>query len=272
MPLKLFIRDIFVIANYITYIRRRNYLGRIVVFHDIRDEKKFREKIIWLRERYKIVKIDQLLHETSEKPRLALTFDDGYRCWYEKAAPILKELGIPATFFVCSGFIGLEGEKLQWFCKNRLKRTQVLKPLTRSQLIELSNDPLFEVGSHTKNHIDLGRYVRYDVLINEIGDDKKQLEDWIGKPIRWFAYPFGRNVNVSHQAKHYIQQAGFKGAFTIIPGFVHPLKDRFFINRDSLDLFSSEMLWSAWLNGAYDRLYDLKERYLLQIFGLLGGQ
>jgi len=36
---------------------------------------------------------------------VAVTFDDGYKSNYDSAYPILKELGIPATIFVTSGFI-----------------------------------------------------------------------------------------------------------------------------------------------------------------------
>lgn len=269
MPLRHPIRDVAILISYYSiHIWRRYRLGRVIVFHEIKDEMRFKEKMMWLREHYKIVTLDELLYKTSNALRLAITFDDGYSCWHEKVAPILKELNIPATFFVSSGFIGLEGEQLRWFCRERLKRQQILKPLTKNQLINLADNPLFEIGSHTKSHIDLGKNMDLSVLIAEIHDDKKQLEDWIGRPVRWFAYPFGRKINIGSQARNYIEQAGFEGAFTLIPGFVSPSMDKLLINRDSLDLTDSHILWSAWLNGAYDRLYDFKERYLLKMYGL----
>lgn len=42
----------------------------------------------------------------SEKPLLAITFDDGYVDNLEVAAPILKEFGLQATFFIVSGLSG----------------------------------------------------------------------------------------------------------------------------------------------------------------------
>lgn len=267
MSLKHFIRDVAILISYYSiYIWQRHCLGRVIVFHEIKDEMRFKEKMMWIHEHYKIVTLDELLSKTLNTPCLAITFDDGYSCWYEKAAPILKELNIPATFFVCSGFIGLKGEQLRWFCRERLKRQQILKPLTKNQLIDLANNPLFEIGSHTKTHIDLGKNIDSNILITEIYDDKKQLEDWIGRPVRWFAYPFGRKSNISSQARNCIAQAGFEGAFTLIPGFVYPSMDKLLINRDSLDLTDSHVFWSARLNGAYDRLYYFKERYFLKIY------
>jgi peptidoglycan/xylan/chitin deacetylase (PgdA/CDA1 family) len=42
-----------------------------------------------------------------ERPHcMVLTFDDGYRNNFTHALPILERLGIPATFFVSTGFIG----------------------------------------------------------------------------------------------------------------------------------------------------------------------
>jgi len=41
-----------------------------------------------------------------DEPHVAITFDDGYRDNAQVAAPMLKAAGIPATFFVVSGFVG----------------------------------------------------------------------------------------------------------------------------------------------------------------------
>jgi peptidoglycan/xylan/chitin deacetylase (PgdA/CDA1 family) len=47
------------------------------------------------------------------KPIALITFDDGYRDNFETALPILSKLGVPATFFIPTGF--LEAARLPWW-------------------------------------------------------------------------------------------------------------------------------------------------------------
>lgn len=52
---------------------------------------------------------------------VAVTFDDGYRDALTTAAPVLRELKIPATFFVTSGALAAEAE-LWWDIRTRIFR------------------------------------------------------------------------------------------------------------------------------------------------------
>jgi len=77
------------------------------------------------------------LHELTSgrkraRPRVALTFDDGLRNNVEVAYPILKKLGLPATFFVCPGLI--DGEQWLWNHEAR----QRLVTLDEEALAELA--------------------------------------------------------------------------------------------------------------------------------------
>jgi len=64
---------------------------------------------------------------------LAITFDDGYRNNLDIAAPILKQKGVPATFFVTSGYC--EGRTSPWWY--RLRQHLDARPdLAESQKIQ----------------------------------------------------------------------------------------------------------------------------------------
>lgn len=233
---------------------------RVVLLHEVRDPRRFHDKIAWLRAYYDIVSLDDLINGPStERTKVALTFDDGYRSWYDEAASILDAFAVPAVFFVCSGFIGLRTDAARAFCHHRLRRRTSLEPLDISQLRALAAHPLFDIGSHTVHHIDLGAASADAELDAEIGGDRRRLEDWIGRRVRWFAYPFGQPENTSSAARAYLADQGFAGAFTLVPAFVDGA-DQFAVGRDSLAADDPEWVWAGRLSGGYDGLDRLSRR------------
>lgn len=56
------------------------------------------------------------------RPTFAVTFDDGYEDNLTVAAPILREMGIPATFFVVSEFVGTD-KRFWWESLAEMLRT-----------------------------------------------------------------------------------------------------------------------------------------------------
>ena len=83
----------------------------ILMFHEVGVGKMpadaFRRLLLALQRVFSFRTIDEI-HQRSPKdqaPRIHLTFDDGLRNQFDFAYPILKELGIPATFYVCPDLI-----------------------------------------------------------------------------------------------------------------------------------------------------------------------
>lgn len=119
------------------------------------EPRRFEEQIRALMDHFEIVALDDLLVGSNVKdapnaPRLAITFDDGYADNYRTAAPILRRLGLPATFFITVG--QLEGESEFWW--DELERV-FLEPGALPQRLNLK-------GGRMGRTWDLGPYREYD--------------------------------------------------------------------------------------------------------------
>ena len=238
----------------------RSRSRQVVMLHDVESPSALRGCLEWLLTRYRIVPLADLVNGHSELDRrhLALTLDDGYADWHEVVAPVLEDLGCPATFFVSSGFVGLGASAARVFRVERLGRTGDLAPLSVAQLRDLAANDLFEIGSHTVSHVDFSTTATPDALAAEIVGDRTRLEDWTGRPVRWFAYPWGRRRQLVPSAVEYVRHAGFEGAFTALPGALDRAPDRFLLPRQSLDVLSRRSLWNARLDGGYDLVDTVK--------------
>lgn len=80
------------------------------LFPDLPDVSAFEARMRWVKAWFNVLPlfkaIDMLYAGTIPSRALAITFDDGYADNEALAAPILKRLGMTATFFVATGFLG----------------------------------------------------------------------------------------------------------------------------------------------------------------------
>jgi peptidoglycan/xylan/chitin deacetylase (PgdA/CDA1 family) len=143
-----------------------------------------------------------------ETPSVAITFDDGCETDLSTAAPLLKDLGFSATFYITVDFLGRKGF------------------LTRPRVRELS-DRGFEIGSHSLTHPHLPD-LSDRALESEIRDSKARMEEVCGKPVLHFSCPGGRyDSRVLTAAR----QAGFKSVATSDIHPNSPVTDRFRLGR-----------------------------------------
>ncbi|NNE63003.1 MAG: polysaccharide deacetylase family protein [Gammaproteobacteria bacterium] len=127
------------------------------------------------------------------------------------------------------------------------------------ELQEISNLDLIEIGGHTVTHPNVALCSEPE-LRSEIKKGKQRLEELLGKPVRWFAYPFGGKGSFNTAAKKSVIDFGFKGAVTLQPGIANRLTDQFEIPRIpispgmSLEAFKSRVLGAP----LYSLLYRMR--------------
>lgn len=199
--------------------RKYGALVRIIVFHEIKDNEvaAFKNKIKFLKKNFSIIFPQQFYNQELSKKKLniLLTFDDVEKSWIENVILHLKKEKLSAIFFL---------DKRGFDLKQRLS--------------ELG----FEIGGHTVNHLRLP-----ELSIEELRKELKR-----DKGIKSFAYPFGDKKSFDSRTVQEVKKAGYKYAFTILPGFNHKRSDNFLMHRDSLSPKMSGILFRAWLYGSYD--------------------
>jgi peptidoglycan/xylan/chitin deacetylase (PgdA/CDA1 family) len=127
-----------------------------------------------------------------DKP-VILTFDDGYADLYTAAYPVLKRHDFPAMAFIPSSYPGRRGY------------------VTWAQLREMTRSGLLFVGAHTVRHVDLTRVGR-DQAATEIARSKAELEDQIGQPVQYLAFPNGHSTAAIQEM---VRAGGYNGALGV---------------------------------------------------------
>lgn len=144
---------------------------------------------------------------------LAVTFDDAYRSVRELALPILQRLGMPATVFAPTGFIGTEAP-MAWEGIDRWlggPHEHELLPMSWEEL-ELLRRGGWEVGSHTVSHPRLTT-LDDDALAEELSRSKASCEERLGAgACTTLAYPYG---DEDRRVVEAARLAGYASAVTL---------------------------------------------------------
>lgn len=120
---------------------------------------------------------------------VVLTFDDGPKSQLTFAAPLLKELGFGATFYITEGLRFLEDKE---------------RYLTWDEVRQLY-DMGFEIGNHTKQHKNVATQSREELWADLVHIDQRCAAYGIPKPTT-FCYP---GYNYSSDAANVIEEYGF---------------------------------------------------------------
>ena len=177
----------------------------------------FRRQIEWLQSRFEIVSLDvarqRILGGHNRVPTLSLTFDDGYADNATFALPLLIKRKIPFTYFVTTSHT-VAGKPFD----HDLERGQPLAPNSIEGLKAMA-DAGVEIGGHTRNHANLGEITDPEQLFDEVVVATRELQQQIGHPIRYFAFPFGQIENLNAEVFRLAKEHGFAAVCSAYGGW-----------------------------------------------------
>ena len=196
----------------------------------------FEEQIRYLAEGgYRSIGLHQLDRVFGADPAttrfVAITFDDGRRCVYDEAFPILRKYDMRATVFL----IG-----------NRLDHRLFL---SRYQIAEMTASGMW-FESHCLTHRRLTSLARPDQL-RELEDSRHAIGALLGREPAYLAYPFG-DYDAGVQAL--AQTVGYRAAVSTLTGLADATSDRFALPRLGVRRHDDMRRFVDKLNGEFHGL------------------
>ena len=132
-------------------------------------------------------------HEKVDVPTVAFTFDDGWRDCYTQIAPKLEKYGVNAMFFINPNFAVAADNNDNAYIDNftvNTTKSPGKHPMTWAQIKDLQKRG-FLFGAHTLDHYCINDD-NIAELEHQIGDCRKVMEEKLGVPCEYFAFPYGR--------------------------------------------------------------------------------
>jgi peptidoglycan/xylan/chitin deacetylase (PgdA/CDA1 family) len=200
---------------------------------------------------------------------VVITFDDGYRNNALYAAPILKQSGFPYTVYVATAYVEsrtwIPLNQIYWlWSEKRISSEQMRDARKRirgnpsgvrvPELAEVADrssassaaEESFAMltwkelegmasegaafGSHTHTHCNMA-IESNERQREELNISKSLLESHLNAPVRSFAYPYGKNAQMSAPARENIMRSGYSCALSAENGLATGTSDRFSLPR-----------------------------------------
>jgi len=136
----------------------------------------FRRHCELLKQKYEVVSLDDAAafirgERRYSRPVAVITFDDGYCDFYTEAFPVLRDLGLTATVFLPTGFIGtgrpLAHDRLFWLLKTAIEnKTSVSNALERAGFQDTGCERLLSKGKLLE---------ATDILVHQRDDQRERM-------------------------------------------------------------------------------------------------
>jgi peptidoglycan/xylan/chitin deacetylase (PgdA/CDA1 family) len=217
--------------------------GRILCYHSVGQSEcgvndvtpaRFRHQIERaLRLGYRFVPAGDIAEGRGGARDLAITFDDGWHSVLGAAAPILRDLGVPWTLFIVSGW---------------LDRPETAPPgILDWRAVEALAAAGVEIGSHSITHPDFGKLGAAEAAA-ELDGSRRAIGARLGVLPDSFAIPLGQSANWTEAAARAAQEAGYR----IVYAQAVETRPAGTVARSFVTHFDNDLVFGALLRGAYD--------------------
>lgn len=153
---------------------------------------------------------------------VVLTFDDGYQNNIIYAYPVLKKYGFRANIFIVGTKLSDKTQTFVPTAKTTISRAEMKK-----------TKDVFDYHSHTynlhyKSLVECAEYYVAGKDGNRFNHDIQLMKSKTGIDTPYFAYPYGE---YNPQMVYDLKTHGYRMAFTVRPGYVHPGDDLMYLPR-----------------------------------------
>ncbi len=233
---------------------RRNAAGLapiiVLFYHRVADDcpnswtisnRRFYRQIRWLRRHFPLVSLEEaqrrIASGRNDRPVVSITFDDGYADNSAFALPLLIRYRIPFTYFVSVYHVQYEEPFAHDVDTGRPQPANTLEELRALAKAGV------EIGLHTRTHCNMAQVRDPHQLYDEVVTAGSDLAGFVGRPVRYFAFPYGLTHNLSRAAFQLAHKAGYLGVCSAYGGYNFPGDDPFHIQR-----FHADPQWCRWKN------------------------
>lgn len=173
---------------------------------------------------------------------VVITFDDGYRNFYEHAFPALKEFGFTATMFLPTASIA---DQPLVFNRRTCMTWRDVRELKREGIT---------FGSHTVTHPQLYGQTRARIQ-EEILHSRQTIEEKTGSAIDTFAYPYAfpqTDEGFKALVRGILEDSGYRYGVCTRIGRAGASSDPLFLERIPVNSADDSALLEAKMSGDYD--------------------
>jgi len=178
--------------------------------------------------------------DTEPDRAVALTFDDGYKDNFTTAAPLLRSMGMKATFFITTAHIcGKARQKWADGSPREYMGWEDVKALAGMG---------FEIGSHMIDHVDLTSLSDTD-LKAQLELSRQDIARNLGKAPDVMSYPYGK---LDERVIAMAGKAGYKAACSSFAGLNCAATNPCILRRTEIDGYDTINDFRSKLAGLYD--------------------